>query len=122
MNKDKQRIAIAKACGWKLADENEIKERAGTAAWLLEKGPWWRNAKEKTIATIETLPDYCNDLNAMHEAEKHVGMQEYPLREHYCLNLMAVKNNQVSPFPIWMTSAAQRAEAFLKTLNLWEDE
>ncbi len=52
-------------------------------------------------------PDYLNDLNAMHEAEKLLSRDQWSdytsrLPKHY--------------------SAEQAAEAFLKTLNLWTEQ
>ena len=45
--------AIAKACGWKLKKNY----------WLTPEG---------IEAFSWDIPNYCNDLNAMHEAEKHI--------------------------------------------------
>lgn len=61
------------------------------------------------------FPNYCNDLNAMHEAEKMLKNQFTTIEEAYWRNL-----NQVKPHPIYAT-AAQRAEAFLRTLGKWEE-
>ena len=61
------------------------------------------------------LPDYINDLNAMHEAEK---MFRNAIYCRYISELcdLAIKENNC----MYMATAAQRAEAFLKTLNLWK--
>ena len=48
--------------------------------------------------------DPLQDLNAMHEAEKILRIPQYAERLDYCVD----------------ATAAQRAEAFLKTLNLWK--
>lgn len=61
------------------------------------------------------VPDYLNDLNAMREAEEQVPPN---LRARWYLHLCAVSGDSA-----WNTSRAtarQRAEAFLRTLNLWE--
>lgn len=63
----------------------------------------------------DDLPDYLNDLNAMHEAEKVLHL-EIGLWGGYCGFL--VKDN--TWFSAVGATASQRAEAFLKTLNLWE--
>ena len=59
------------------------------------------------------MPDYLNDLNAMHEAEKvltdHTG---------YCMNLQIATGGLPLRFNLVFSTAAQRAEAFLRTLNL----
>ncbi|RLC69120.1 MAG: hypothetical protein DRH97_00780 [Chloroflexi bacterium] len=71
------------------------------------------------------MPDYCNDLNAIHEAEK---VLTYNQQNYYEGTLCGVirKERGINPhtcaarasFTTYAT-AAQRAEAFLKTLNLW---
>ena len=62
------------------------------------------------------LPDYINDLNAMHEAEK-VLMDYCDGWEDYCHK---IKRHFVTSDGAIRATAAQRAEAFLKTLNLWK--
>ncbi len=66
--------------------------------------PHWKCAK-----------DYCNDLNAMHEAEKTLNNGQI---EIYC-GFLHKKNHGVW----WGThvTARQRAEAFLRTLGKWEE-
>ena len=55
------------------------------------------------------IPDYVNDLNAMHRAEKHI-MDESSI-------IYANKLSVISC--TWHAPASARAEAFLRTLNLW---
>ena len=63
----------------------------------------------------EGTPDYLNDLNAMHEAEK-VLTDEQKREYRICLFRLCdcYAGREVH------ATAAQRAEAFLKTLNLWK--
>ena len=68
---------------------------------------------------------YNSDLNAMHEAEK---MLNYEQAEEFVeqLYLADQKNNLAENPPPWRfnvasATAAQRAEAFLKTIGKWED-
>jgi hypothetical protein len=65
------------------------------------------------------LPDYLNDLNAMHEAEKILTDPQHRryrqllrgvVGDHLCVTCRA----HVS------ATAAQRAEAFLRTIEKWE--
>ena len=57
--------------------------------------------------SVKDCPDYLNDLNAMHEAEKTLKVSEIiPYGENVGHDMKA--------------TAAQRAEAFLKTLNLYK--
>lgn len=65
------------------------------------------------------LPDYCNDLNAIHEAEKRI--QDFA---HYArwLKWVSLGLYQIPPSKKWRVvhcTAAQRAEAFLKTIGKW---
>jgi len=105
MKKEKQRIAIAEACGWSLNGSS------GNAEWPYVK-PVNGVAKE--------LPDYLNDLNAMHEAEKVLSQ---PKHSDYICHLyyktMGLGGNIGDWQKLATATAAQRAEAFLKTLNLW---
>jgi hypothetical protein len=56
------------------------------------------------------LPDYFTDLDAMHEAEKAIP-SEFDWARYRTL----LKNDLHA-------TAAQRAEAFGRTLNLWSSE
>jgi hypothetical protein len=103
MNKELQRIKIAEACGYSKGWDY----RYGWSAT-----PWneW---------CIKSLPDYLNDLNAMHEAEKILNQQQ---ARDYAEHLgHSAQDGTWAGCHIWYQSAAQRAEAFLRTLNLWEE-
>jgi hypothetical protein len=68
------------------------------------------------------IPNYCTDLNAMHEAERHLGessnMLDYT-NELYDMACRAMKQNgKWNPYG---ATARQRAEAFLRTLGKWEE-
>lgn len=118
MNPEAQRIAIAEACGW-------VREYADVQTWDASinsyKGGYKPvhtilfRRKEKCVRT-ENLPDYLNDLNAMHEAEKTLtyaqGGQMTMWIEHM---------NCAGYGPQLFATAAQRAEAFLRTLGKWEE-
>lgn len=77
-------------------------------------------AQRKAIAEACGVNWDISSLDAMHEAEKvltHAQLWEYHHRLHE-LKDMAGNNH-------WRTfhaTAAQRAEAFLLTLNLWKDD
>lgn len=104
MNPDEQRIAIAEACGWHFNNDPKI-------------GMWVRPSGHFEI----NLPDYLNDLNAMHEAEK---VLEIPQIKTYgaILREMTRGGDYVSHLDrSWHATAAQRAEAFLKTIGKWKE-
>jgi len=69
------------------------------------------------------VPDYLSDLNAMHEAEKMLTSERDCERYRENLNII-LRGRAGDPFKgisgyLFHATALQRAEAFLKTLNLW---
>lgn len=61
-------------------------------------------------------PDFCNDLNAMHKAEKTL---DYDQQFEYAYVLDHSIEHRACEFGLIHTSARQRAEAFLKVHNKW---
>ena len=125
MSPDKQRIAIAKACGWTYEEK--------VIAYIRpEPFKHWTDPDGEYLGLYD-IPDYLYDLNAMAEAEKlfiptHL---EYSNNEgnwvEYAGHLSKIARTddyELSLFCFRMitATAAQRAEAFLKTLNLWTDD
>lgn len=106
MDKEKQRIKIAEACGWTHVE----KEEGGAIYGCPAIKPMFDSCR------LFAIPDYLNDLNAMHKAESTMGDPQ--LWMEYEDNLAKVMNHVGW---VWHATAAQRAEAFLKTLNLWEE-
>ncbi len=108
MNPEEQRIAIATVCGWTGIDWNGVDQ---DFVGVRPEYPSYANPAKFPI------PGYLNDLNAMHEAENYAGCYR-GFNENYIGNLQAV-----TPEGQWheCATAAQRAEAFLKTLNLWTE-
>jgi len=111
MKSEKQRIAIAEACGWRPAKPEE---------YHLD----WDVYIERKIyyGAFHDYPDYPNDLNAMHEAEN--TFKDLGDFVRYCELLGEVVTGRKEVGLVYRTihaTAAQRAEAFLKTLNLWKD-
>jgi hypothetical protein len=95
MTNEQINIAIAEACGWKY-EKNETHAPDGSF--------WWSKEPE--------IPDYCNDLNAMHEAEKVFDTALYCRYINELCDLTIKGNNSM-----YMATARQRAEAFLKTIE-----
>ena len=78
----------------------------------------WDNGLDYVFSDSE-LPDYLNDLNAMYEAEKALSRQDK--REYaFQINGGCYTSGLDDTFNIVHATAAQRAEAFLKTLDLWK--
>ena len=121
MTPEAQRIAIAEACGWKW-QEGEEPTYGGSfksTGWYDHKDKWhtggWKN---KTRG----LPDYLNDLNAIREAEKVLTERQelfYLVRLTDAMKVSATIGWQIEK--TYHASAAQRAEAFLKTIGKWID-
>lgn len=109
------RIKIAEACGWKWGYGDPTKKADGLRYWSLGEWKWPDNAK-----TYHELPAYESDLNAMHEAEKTL------LKKDSCCGHWETYSNrlatQMGPLDIFHAAASERAEAFLKTLGLWEED
>jgi hypothetical protein len=121
MSPEAQRIAIAKACGWKKDWWDDAPIPVQNPMHL--KGKFWISPDGKDGIHVSKLPDYLSDLNAMHEAEK-------VLTEEQCNKFYDFLDNnepgEIGTEPAALYSfhvtAAQRAEAFLKTLNLWKPD
>ncbi len=84
------------------------------------------NAEKQRIAIAEVCgtdlwqnrPNYLNDLNAMHEAEKVLTPGQ---RVTYIAILLPITGTVQQD--LWFcahATAAQKAESFLRCLNLWE--
>jgi hypothetical protein len=81
--------AIAEACGWN--NKPVVRTNGKGSVWVTE----W--------------PDYCSDLNAMHEAEKVLDETQ---AEDY--------EELLGEYGFHST-ARQRAEAFLRVMGKWEE-
>jgi len=100
MTDEQINAAIAEACGWKAVSVD------GDSG--VYKG--FDNGAELR----PDLPDYVNDLNAMHEAEKLMYKHHWMWTAYYD----AVG---AGAFSLHAT-ARKKAEAFLRTLGKWEEE
>ncbi len=106
MTPEKQRIAIAEACGW-----INVHSRAGTVMG-------YKSNSENGI-----VPDYLNDLNAMNQAENVLkDVDEYMAQLWMSVGFSHEEILTPEHLPrLCLATAIQRAEAFLKSLGLWED-
>jgi hypothetical protein len=105
MTSEQQRIKIAELDGWKWE-------------WRTINGKHVQRAV-KRVGNIryqkEVFPDYPNDLNAMHEAEKFCINET---NEALYRNFLVLQSNE---WKYHRTTASQRAKALLRTLGLWEE-
>ena len=106
MTDEQINIAIAEACGW----DNDDIERGHTLCQF-----------------SENVPDYCNDLNAMHEAEQFLWRKDWEMRDVFVDKLANILNpihgyrNQAG-IDLLDATACQRAEAFLRTIGKWKEQ
>lgn len=115
MTPEAQRIAIAEACGWNAKPEPTNKHDGQCWGFSARFPKWWY---------AHQLPDYLSDLNAMHEAEKALTNEQrtsYINRLKGCLLNGWWDLTADEAFIVAHATAAQRAEAFRRTLNLWTD-
>ncbi len=109
MKQEQQRIAIAEACG--------ITVRADLSGYCND---------HQGCADWNVIPDYLNDLNAMHEAEKVLDAgQRRIFGDFLAIAVGHTEPSMARGYDLWLgasAAAAQRAEAFLRTLNLWKPE
>lgn len=98
MNKEKQRIAIAESQGLTNFDK-----------FMNQRFEW-----------DYVFPDYLSDLNAMHEAVKHRRLQDRPeFLGEFARSLRRLTAG--SDTLAISSSAAKRAEAYIRTIGKWEE-
>jgi len=107
MSPEEQQIAILKAMGW---TEDE--------PWLDGRRCFVR-ADSNSGWDFNDLPDYINDLNAMHEAEKILNTPIH-MQKNAWNNYKGILED-VTKGSSFHATASQRAEAFLKTIGKWID-
>lgn len=124
MKPAEQRIAIAEACGWHRALEEAQDEWNNYA--------WWTPADrfgQSELHRQADIPAYLNDLNAMHDAE-NVLTDEQTEAFAFELAKLTLQQSRAGWWDLNITelaavigaTAAQRAEAFLRTIGKWEDD
>ena len=117
MSDEQINIAIAEACGYEWVSN-------GWGCRFLGS-PTERSCGSDTQSPLcedaySSVPNYCNDLNAMHEAENVLPRQLYHVdywQKGYGRFQTLLAELTITPYS---ATAAQRAEAFLKTLGKWE--
>ncbi len=102
MTNEQINIAIAEACGWKQVEGEEC---------------FFDNGTEQVY--IENIPEYFNDLNSMHEAEKTLTKEQ--VRVYSDFLAYSPHESCWASCTIWHQTSHQRAEAFLKTIGKWEE-
>lgn len=139
MKQEAQQIAIAEACGFewfrwgqpKDAMHFLVKPRENNGSFVLSNRP-----DDLTGARLDEVPKYPTDLNAMHGAVAYMQSLDRGARRwtaqiqgQYVEHLISAVTRAN---PDWMcrgsvencieATAAQRAEAFLRTIGKWVEE
>jgi hypothetical protein len=119
MKPEQQRIKIAEARGWTNVHGGES-----------DGGLYLRGHPPKNRGLAQVVPDYPFDLNAIHDVRALIR-DDVALRVKYLNTLRNIvgqtceKNKMgqalVSDFHLLDATAAQHAEALLRTLNLWTE-
>jgi hypothetical protein len=107
MTNHKINVAIAETCGWTEFHTEDFTEMGVPCFVQMALPPRFMH-----IENSMPLPDYCTDLNAMHEAEKVLTFDEWDI---YCVHLGDTQPSCAK------ATARQRAEALLRTLGKWEE-
>lgn len=118
MTTEQINIKIAEACGWRFITKDSFnQELCGI--------PPDEEAKDRNLMD---LPNYHSDLNACHDMERTLTDAQAQL--HFD-NLRQVTGSTLETlgviygnchFLMYNATAPQRCEAFLRTLNLWEEK
>ena len=110
-------IAIAEACGY------QIEPSQAKGGWRLyneqsETSFWWNCDRPPTLSDVSyRLPNYCSDLNAMHEVWSGLSETEKAV---FVDELYAVTPSTSYEDRYTGATARQRAEAFLRTIGKWK--
>ena len=98
--------AIAKYLGWKeFSSFSDCKQ-------IIGKRPFFKNGKIVSYTVDQYVPNYCRDLNAMHEAEKVLTTAQTTTMSQYLHRRLGM---------LWgFATASQRAEAFVRTIGKWD--
>ena len=95
---------IALFCGWAF-------DNYATHPWISPNGTGFRYP-----------PEYVENLNRMHEAEKHLSESQLSAYVGELANVIINGENKTTlGNQMWHATASQRAEAFLKTIGKWEE-
>jgi hypothetical protein len=126
MKPEKQRIKIAEACGlFRIMPLRRTTRKGkpdpnGVRLWYCEE-------HHGGAATYAEVPNYPEDLNAMHEAKQALWKKDWGYRyifNDHLANIIKgriVNRNEWDVETLLDATAEQQAEAFLRTLNLWEE-
>ncbi len=123
LTQDEKRIKLAEACGWKFHPPtahlySEHEKAKAIMCWVRPGNDDWQ---------MECVPDYFNDLNAMHDAFSHLGRhwKIERVEDGYVVTVKFGRGNKDTITAglnlCHLNLCHVMAEAFGLTLNLWKD-
>lgn len=119
INNEEINIAIAESLGWKNCKVLPKPQKY----WDVSNVPEMVRIGSPPVAGSCTFPDYCNNLNAVREAEERLDDKQR--RDFAFRLLLALCDGSAADlseyFDLLHASARQRAEAYLKTLGKWQE-
>jgi len=111
MSPERQRVVIAEMCGWSIHPKDRF-------LVIPPNSP-------HSVQSISTIPDYLRDLNSMADAERCLFGGSDLWQKFVFALLDSCNGSGMSALDglccLVQSTAAQRAEAFLRTLNKWEE-
>lgn len=116
--------AIAEHCGWQFLPERDTRLGPQPELWESPDGDRYF---ESPLKDWPPYPNYHEDLNAMHEAEKTLTDKGWRLYVIKLARVIAKQPNinvrvQVPTNVLIGAKAEERAEAFLRTIGKWKDQ
>ena len=127
LSPDEQRIKVAELCGWKncgyrfqdgkINDDGVFVPKGEATLSVSGHGILTGEASWSKTSITAAVPDYCNDLNAMYEAEQ-IALLHKDYHYNYTINLIIVCDAidwRIDPCNIVHATASQRAEALYLT-------
>lgn len=103
MTPEKQRVAIAKACGW-----TDVRYSTGGMGGYVGTTP--------AGGVAWPIPDYLNDLNAMYWAESMLTQEQWCESARIMSDMLHKKGHFTRH-----ADSMERAESFLRAKGLWEE-
>ena len=125
MKPEEQRIAIAEWCGWEYRPNPKVIHPNKLRFWV---APWMKDF-EGCGAPDSEVPDYLKDLNEiqgavglLNDRHKFTDDTRSMYYDYLALSCDAFPDKwEISWHVCSMATAAQRAEALLKTIGKWNE-
>jgi hypothetical protein len=107
MTREQKNVIVAEFYGWRFPFHDESMKTTAIMMWVAPGNADWETQK---------LPDFCNDLNAMHKVLMTLNstyLSEYGSQ----LNIVMNCGTKL----MFMASAEQQVDALIKLLGKWVD-